>query len=469
MDTVFLNNTQLKTANNKSERRAIITLAIPTIVAQVAQAGLGVIDTIMAGHHSAEVLAAIALGTNLFNPVIVFTIGIMLVLNPMSAQLNGKKSWGDIRELLHNGIMLALLLVIPSFILLRNLEPLLYQLGIDHSVIPVTQGYLEALSWGLPGLYLFFALRFINEGLFSNKIVMYVAVSALPLNVLMNYWFMYGGLGLAPMGAVGVGWATDVAYFYMFVVLLVFTAKTSRYDHIGFFKNWHKPNIDTVKEMLRLGLPMGLSIGLEILLFAAVGLMVGSYGIAQMAGHQVAINISSLGYMIPLGLSFALTARVGFHIGEGNPIQAKRSGYLGIRMSFFIMLTSAVLLITFPTVFASLYSGDKAVLAVATQLLFFAALFQLSDGAQVTAMGALRGLKDSKIPMYICAFAYWVIGFPVGYWMAEYQGYGITGYWMSMIFGLSVAAVMLIARFVKLSNLQKPGQPDKHDIVVDGG
>ncbi|NQZ09225.1 MAG: MATE family efflux transporter [Algicola sp.] len=466
MDTVFLNTNPLK-KSNKSESRAIITLAIPTIIAQLAQAGLGVIDTIMAGHHSAEALAAIALGTNLFNPVIVFVIGIMLVLNPMSAQLNGKKSWGDIRALLHNGIMLSLLLVIPSFIILRSFEPLLYLLGIDASVIAVAQGYLEALSWGLPGLYLFFALRFINEGLFSNKIVMYVALSALPLNVLVNYWFMYGGLGLAPMGAVGVGWATDVAYLYMFVILLVFTAKTSRYDHIGFFKHWPKPDVKTVKEMLKLGLPMGLSIGLEIMLFAAVGLMVGSYGIAQMAGHQIAINISSLGYMIPLGLSFALTARVGFHIGTGNPEQAKRSGYLGIGMSFFIMSFNAVLLISFPTVFASLYSEDKAVLAVATQLLFFAGLFQLSDGAQVTAMGALRGIKDTKIPMYISAFAYWVIGFPAGYWMAEYQGYGIRGYWMSMIFGLSVAAVMLIMRFVKLSNLKGQGQQDKHDTVVD--
>ncbi len=457
-----MNTTPSKTSSNRIESQALIALAIPTIIAQLAQAGLGVIDTIMAGNHSAKALAAIALGNNLFIPIIVLVTGIMLVLNPMTAQLNGKKSYGEIRALFHNGLFLSLLLAIPSFILLRNLEPVFHQLGIDAAMIPIAQGYLEALSWGLPGLYLFFALRFTNEGLFSNKIIMYIAISALPLNVLLNYWFIYGGFGLEAMGAVGVGWATGLVYFYMFTVMLLFTFMTSRYQHIGLFTHWHKPDVHTLKELLKLGVPMGFSLGLEVALFAAVGLMVGTYGINQMAGHQVALNISSLTYMIPLGLSIALSSRVGFHVGAGNPKLAKSVGYLGIGMSFFVMSTSAILLVSFPEMFASLYSNDEAVLAVTIQLLFFAALFQLSDGAQVTAMGALRGIKDTKVPMYICAFSYWVIGFPAGYWMAEYEGYGIRGYWMSMIFGLSVAAVMLIIRFVKLSNLK-----DQHDVVAE--
>ncbi|MFT5164552.1 MAG: MATE family multidrug resistance protein [Alteromonadaceae bacterium] len=444
--------TATKFQQNKTETRQILNLAVPAIIAQLAQMGMGVIDTIMAGHHSGEALAAIAIGINLMNPVIVFVIGILLALNPMVAQLNGKEDWAKIRVLFQSGMVLALLLVIPSFIILRSLEPVLNIIGLDSAIIPVTQGYLEAISWGLPGLYLFLALRFANEGLFSNKAIMLIAISALPLNVLFNYWFMYGGLGVPAMGVVGVGWATGIIYFYMFVALLLFTLRTRRYRHIGIFNQQLKPDFAAIKETIELGVPIGLSIGLEVALFAAVGLMIGSYGIAQIAGHQIAINIASLTYMVPLGLSVAITSRVGYHIGRDQPLQAKSSGYLGIIMALCLMVCCATLLILFPNLFASFYSEDTAVITVASQLLFFAALFQLSDGIQVASMAALRGMKDTRIPVYISAFSYWVIGFPVGYWFAEVQGYGVKGYWIAMISGLFIAAILLTSRFISAIN-----------------
>jgi MATE family multidrug resistance protein len=442
----------LRTTDNKTETQKIIALAIPSIITQLAQTGLNVIDNVMAGHYSAEALAAIAIGSNLYTPVIVFAIGIILVLNPMIAQLNGKGAYGEIRSLFQNGVFLSLLLVLPSFLLLRNFEPVLYQLDIDSRLIPVTQGYMDALSWGLPGLYLFFALRFANEGLFTNKIIMLIAVAALPLNVLLNYLFIYGGLGIPSMGPVGVGWATATVNYFMFGALLLFTARAHRFKHIAFFSHWQKPDFKVLKDLLKVGVPMGMSIGLEVALFALVGLMIGSYSIAEIAGHQIAINIASLSYMMPFGLSIAITARVGYHIGSNKPLMAKSSGYLGIIMSLAIMVVNAALLVAFPAVFASLYSSDSAVVAVTTQLLFFAALFQLSDGIQMASTGALRGLKDTKIPMYISAFAYWAIGFSTGYYTAEVLEYGVKGYWVGLICGLSVAAILLTARFFKLIN-----------------
>jgi MATE family multidrug resistance protein len=438
--------------NNKTETQHLLALAIPTILAQLAQTGLGVIDTIMAGNYSPQALAAIAIGLNLFNPIMILVIGIVLSINPIAAQLNGDKQYDKIRRLFHNGIVLSLLLVIPSIILLRNCQPLMRLIGIEESLITLSQGYLDALSWGLPGFYLFFALRFINEGLFANKIVMYVAISALPLNVVLNQWFIYGGFGLPEMGAVGTGWATTVSYFYMFAAMLIYTAKTKRYDHIKFFSRWHKPDIKSQLELLKLGVPMGLSLCLEVALFAAVGLMIGTYTIAEIAGHQIALNISSITYMLPLGLSIAITSRVGYHIGRNQPLMAKNTGYLGIIMSFITMIFSVVLFISFPTEITSLYTDDQAVITVSSQLLFFAALFQLSDGIQVSASGALRGLKDTKIPLLICGVAYWIIGFPLGYWFAEELGWGVKGYWIAMISGLSVAAILLAARFYKLIN-----------------
>ncbi len=461
-------NTSPKTHRNDTETKQILTLAIPAIIAQLAQMGMGVIDTIMAGHHSAEALAAIAMSLNLMNPVIILIIGILLPLNPMIAQLNGKQHWQQIGVHLQSGMALALLLTVPCFFIIRNFNPLFPIIGLEEAVIPIANGYLSAYSWGLPGLFLFLALRFANEGLFSTKAIMQVALSALPLNVGLNYWFMYGGLGIEAMGAIGVGWATTVLHYYLFIVMLLFTMKTSRYRHIDIFglagkTGWLRAGIAScksrvkltvIKEIITLGVPMGISIGLEVSLFAAVGIMIGSYGTEQIAGHQIAVNIASLSYMMPLGLSIAITARVGFHIGRDKPLEAKSVGYLGIIMALLIMIFNATIFISFPMTLASIYSNDIAVATIASQLLVFAAIFQLSDGIQVVAIGALRGMKDTKIPVLISIIAYWLIGFPAGYWFAEVQGYGVKGYWIAMISGLFLAAIMMTGRFMTLINIR---------------
>lgn len=446
------------------ETQKLSTLAIPAIIAQLAQAGLGVIDTIMAGHHSAEALAAIAIGANIFTPVIVFIVGIMLVLNPLVAQLNGEKDYKQLAQVFHNGMFLGLILAAPSALLLQQTEWLLTAIGTDKSLIPLTTGYLDALCWGLPSLYLFFALRFTNEGLFGNKIIMYIALSTLPLNVLANQWFIYGGFGLEPMGAVGVGWATNFVYSYMFITLLIITAKTKNYRHLELFSRWHKPDWQVIKHTLKIGIPMGMSIGLEVALFAAVGLMISTYTIHQIAGHQVALNISTMCYMIPLGLSTAITARVSFHIGSGQPQRAKIAGWSGIGMALVIMSCSVMMLLAFPEGIVSVYSKDTGVMAVAIQLLLFCAMFQLSDGTQVASAGALRGLKDTKVPMYFSALSYWVIGFPLGYYLAEHQQMGIDGYWIALITALTIAATLMLLRFRLMINRQskRPKQVLSH-------
>lgn len=445
-----------KTRLKLIETKTLSTLALPAIIAQLAQAGLGVIDTIMAGRHSAEALAAIAIGANVFNPVIVFIVGVMLVLNPMIAQLNGEKDYKQLAQVFHNGLFLGLILTIPSALLLQQTEWVLTTIGTDKSLIPLTTGYLDALCWGLPSLYLFFALRFTNEGLFGNKIIMYIALSTLPLNVVANHWFINGGFGLEPMGAVGVGWATNLVYSYMFITLLIITAKTKNYRHLDLFSHWHKPDWQVIKQTLKVGVPMGMAIGLEIALFATVGLLISTYTINQIAGHQVALSIATMCYMIPLGLSTAITARVGFHVGSNRPHRAKIAGWSGIGIAVFVMTFAITILLTFPEVIVGFYSSDEGVVAVAVHLLFFAAMFQLSDGTQVASAGALRGLKDTKIPMYFSGISYWLIGFPLGYYLAEYQDMGIDGYWIALVTGLSVAALLMLTRFrLMINRLQK--------------
>jgi len=441
----------IKNPEHRLESKQLLALAAPAIMAQFAQMSLGVIDTIMAGRYSAEALAAIAIGVSIFNPIIVFIIGIFLALSPITAQYNGQGNQQGVRQAFQRGLILSVLLAIPSSILLYNLEPILWAIGITPEVIPLANGYLQALVWGLVPLYCFFALRFCNEGMFAAKAVMYCSIAAIPFNMVFNYWFINGGLGVPAMGAVGVGWATVVVWSVMATGLFGYTFFAKRYNGYRLFNDWALPKFKHFSEIFKLGLPMGLGLGMEVALFGAVGLMIGRYSVPDIAGNQIAINISSLAYTISLGLSIAVTARVGYHIGKKDLTQARDTGLIGICFGLLISCLTASVIIIFDQQLAAMFTNDPVVSTVAVQLLAMAALFQLSDGIQVNASGALRGMKDTKVPMYICAIAYWLIGFPVGYVLAEHYGMGVTGYWVALISGLSVSAVLMTHRFFSLT------------------
>ena len=429
------------------ESKALLKLAAPAILAQLAQMSLGVIDTIMAGRFSADALAAIAIGVSIFNPILVFIIGIFLALSPIVAQFNGEGNHTGVRQALQSGLILAVLMAIPSALLLQSLEPILWAIGITSEIIPLTVGYLDALAWGLIPLYGFFALRFFNEGMFAAKAIMYCSLAAIPFNVVCNYWFINGGWGVEAMGAVGVGWATVVVWSVMGLSLLVYTIFSKRYQSLGLFKQWLKPHISQYQEILKIGIPMGVGLGMEVALFGAVGLMIGRYTVPDIAGHQIALNIASMAYTMSLGLSVAVTARVGYHIGKKNQRQARDTGYIGIAFGVFISCFTASAMVLFNREFATIFSTDEVVISIAMQLILLAAVFQLSDGIQVNASGALRGMKDTKVPMFISTIAYWVIGFPVGYVLAEHFNMGVSGYWIAIISGLTVSAILMTKRF----------------------
>jgi len=250
------------TPSYKLESKELLKLAVPAILAQLAQMSFGVIDTIMAGQYSADALAAVAIGVSIFNPIIVFVIGIFLALSPIAAQYNGDENKLGITRTFQTGVVMSLFLALPSAILLHSLEPLLWGLGITPSIIPLASGYLNILAWGVFPLYFFFSLRFCNEGMFANKAIMYCSLIALPFNVVCNYWFINGGLGLPAMGAIGVAWATLVVWTIMAVSLLAYTLTANRYKEYNLFSQWLKPRIEDYKEILTVGLPMGIGLGL---------------------------------------------------------------------------------------------------------------------------------------------------------------------------------------------------------------
>jgi MATE family multidrug resistance protein len=268
----------------------------------------------------------------------------------------------------------------------------------------------------------------------------------------LNYVFMYGKLGAPPLGAVGAGLGSGLTFWLMFLFLAVYTATAKIYREFDIWGAVERPDWPAMGHLLEVGLPIGGSFLLQAGLFTVVALIMGSFGTVVVAAHAVTLNYASLIFMIPLGVGMATTALVGQAIGRGAPRVAQRLGYVGIGMCLLLMCVSAALTIANASGIAELYSSDRDVIVLSTSLLFIAAVLQLGDGSQVTAAGALRGIKDTKVPLLINAFVYWCVGFAVAYLLGVILGYGARGVWFALCSCLWIAAILLTLRFRKVMN-----------------
>lgn len=433
------------------ESSALIKIAIPAILAQLAQMTLGVVDTLMAGNYSKHALAAVGTGANTFMIIFSLYLGLSFALNPMISHYNGQGQFKKIGKTFQMGMFIAVAFGLIALVALRNSHPALLFMGVTPDIADLTADYLRAMSWAtIPG-FLFIALRSSNEGLFSTKAIMICSFLVIPFNVLFNTWFIYGGFGLSPMGAVGVGYATSLVWTLLFLFLLIYTYKNKRYIHLDIFKNIGWPKMALIREYFSIGSPIAVGMLMEVGLFGMVGIMVARYGVDLTGAHQIAMNIATVAFMIPLGLSVAITARVGFWQGKQDYGQMRLAGYCGIGLSVFFQALSVALMLLFRHDFVGFYTDNSELITLAGSLIFLAAIFQFSDGLQINSAGALRGMKDTKIPMIYMGIAYWMFGFPIGYYLAEYQGLKVQGFWIGIIVGLSIAAVLLLTRFIRRS------------------
>lgn len=443
----------LKTEKYNFRKEAGLTLKIglPVIIAQLLQMSMNFVDTVMAGNLSAQDLAAVAVGGAVFMPFIMLAAGILMAVTPVVAQLVGARNFKDIGVNARQVLWLSLILSVPIFFLIRNLEFVMHFLNVTPAIIPVAQGYLDAISWGVFAVCGYMALRFFNEGLSATRPGMYFALLGVFVNVIGNYVFMYGKLGFPELGARGCGYASSVVGLVMFLGMLIFTMNYKPYKRFDIFSSFRKPEWPYLKELLQVGVPIGLSSTMEVSMFALVSLLMGSLSTIAVAGHQVAINFAAMTFMVPFGLSTAITTRVGNAIGKGTMYEARRRGYIGISLATFFMCITAVVMYLVPDMIASMYTQDAAVQKVAISLIYMAAIFQISDGLQVSGYGALRGLKDTKIPMFVNFVAYWLVGLPMGYYLGIVRGVGPQGLWIGLIAGLTIAAVLHNVRFYKLT------------------
>lgn len=434
------------------ETRTLLQLAGPVMVAQLAQTANGFVDTLMAGQAGAEDLAAVALGTSLWLPLYLFIVGIMTSTSAIVSHLYGGGRTDAIGPAAHQAIWISLPLGLISVVLLRNTAPLLHLLQIDPKLIPLTQTYLEGISWGFPAICFFLALRFYAEGMGQPRPVMIVSVVGLLANIPLNYIFIFGKLGLPAMGGPGCGWATAIVMWLMAACMAGYAVMLDRQFDSGLKWMLGKLNTRQIIDMLRLGIPIGLSIFFEVSVFCVIALLVATLGTTVIAGHQVALNVASLVFMIPLSLSLAFGVRLGHCVGAGDKTALDHVAIAGMLLvALFAALNATVMGLAREPI-AALYSNDADVVSLATQLLWFAAFFQLSDGLQVGAAGALRGLKDTRYPMVITLVSYWVVALSIGYSLAfglwGFPAMGAKGFWIGLLAGLSCAALLLNTRLI---------------------
>ncbi len=433
--------------NKLAELKQIAVIALPMIAAQLLQVGMGVIDTLMAGRIDALSIAAIAMGASVWFFVMLIGVGVMLALTPIISQHIGANNHPLIREELRQGFWLSLLTGAVMIMLALSLASLMPILGIEPEIIPAATNYIVWVCWSLPFSLIYLVPRSFNDANGNTMPMLWIQLVLLPLNVLGNYIFMYGNFGFPAMGASGAALATGLAQMLGCLALFGYTLWAPRYREYDLRKRMTPPDWPHILQTLKLGLPIAVAMGMEASLFTTTALLMGRFGVDAAAGHQIAINLASLTFMIPLGVSTALTVRVGQAVGAKQLLQARKRGFLGVSVCGALTMISASCFWLFGSWLAGLYTDDKAVINIASQLLIMAALFQVVDGLQVGAVGVLRGYKDTTIPMLIAVFCYWGIGMGTAVWFGIFDGMGPTGLWLGLVAGLFAAAVILNYRF----------------------
>jgi MATE family multidrug resistance protein len=427
-----------------AELRALLALAVPVVVVQVGMMLMGVVDTLMVGHLSPAALAAVALGNLYFFSVVIFGMGVLMALDPVIAQAVGAMDHPAIARGLQRGLLLAAALSVPAMMLLWPAGSALALLRQPAEVVPLATTYIRLM---VPGVLPFLAFTVFRQALQSmghmRPIVLTIVVANL-LNLFLNWTLIYGHLGAPALGVAGSAWATTISRWAMGLLVLGLGWPALHHDLLPI-----RPEVFQLRplgRMLRLGAPIGAQLELEYSAFGLTGVVMGWLGTNQMAGHQIAINLASLTYMVPLGVSASAAVLVGQEIGRGNQAGARRAAgsALVVGTSFMAAMGSVMLLA--PRLLASAYTDAPAVLAVASALIPLAGVFQIFDGIQVVAGGILRGLGDTRSPMIINAIGFWLVGIPAGLLLGLRAGLGAPGLWWGLVCGLASVAVILLGR-----------------------
>jgi MATE family multidrug resistance protein len=429
-------------------------------LAQLALTSLGFIDTVMSGWVGTDDLAAIGLGSSIMLPVFIFSTGVLLALTPIIAKRHGANDSEAIGRYFIQGLWLSIPLGLLSLWVLMSLDGLLMQLSLSPIVFQLTSDYLFYIAFGLPGVALYQALRFFWEGLGTTLPTMWISFMALVVNIPLNALFIYGYGIVEPMGAAGCGVASAIVMWLMFFLGLVYVLRASlTAPFVRISQQWFPQWRQGMADILNLGLPNSMALMFEVSLFSFIAVFIAPLGAVVIAGHQVAISFTSLAFMLPLSLAMAITVRVGRGFGTNDREAVLTSLYVGLGSAFLIGVLLSLLTYLLRHHIVALYTKDSEVLWLASLLLVYAAYYQIFDAVQAACAGALRGLHDTKVTMLVTFVSYWGIGMAGGYVLAYTDWLtptpiGVQGFWLGIVVGLFLAAVLLFLRLRRQFRVQ---------------
>jgi multidrug resistance protein, MATE family len=425
----------------RGELRPTLRLALPLVLAEIGWMSMAIVDTMMVGRlpNSAVAIGAVSIGSNIFHVLAFFGEGLLIGLDTLVSQAFGAGRREDCYRSLINGVYLSVVMtpLIAAPVLL--FRPFLKHIHVESAIAELAVPYTYALAAGLLPLLLYFALRRALQAMDIVRPVAFALVTANLVNLIGNYVLIYGKFGFPEMGVAGSGWSTAVARLYMVTVLVGYLFWYDRRHHTDLLKTPVEIDLKRIRYLLALGFPAAMQITMEISVFALVAALIARLGPVALASHQIALNTVAFTYMVPLGISSAAAVRVGQALGRKDPLGAATAGNTAILLGGAFMFCMSVVLLIFPRYVALMYTSDVVVIRSTIGLLAVGAAFQLFDGIQTVATGALRGTGDTRTPM-LCHFSgYWLIGLPLGIYLCFWKAWGVIGLWT----GLSLALILI--------------------------
>ncbi|PZO59899.1 MAG: MATE family efflux transporter [Phormidesmis priestleyi] len=438
------------------EARAFLKLAIPLATAQLAQFAVGFVDTIMMGHLSTASLAAGGLASTTFQMLLTIITGFVMSVGVLAAEAHGAGKKDQLTGLARQGLWLSLLLAAPFMILLWEMTPLLRALHQPEAVINLAQHYFNGISWGVLPAIGFAMLRGYLAAFSLANVVTAIVTLGTVFNIVCNYVLGFGKLGFARMELLGLGLGSTLSLWLMFGLFAAYILRHPELSRYRFWRGWKHPNKVILRQLMAVGLPIAVTLTLELGMFLAVSYMAGSLGAEVLAAHQIAFQTMALIFMVPLGMSQAVTARVGLWFGRGSRAGVRLAGWVAIASAVTFLLFSALTLVIIRPVMIGLFIDlqnpqNAPVIELAMNLLLVSAIAQMIDGVQRVTMSALYGLQDTRVPMILSAIAFWGIGLTASYILCFLFNWGAVGLWIGQYTGVAVAAVIFVWRFHRLT------------------
>jgi MATE family multidrug resistance protein len=424
--------------------RVVLKLAVPVALGELGWMAMTTVDTIMVGRLGPAAIGAIGIGSSAFYSFAIFGMGLLLGLDTLVSQSYGAGDREDCHKSLTQGFHLAVAMTVPLMILFVLMPPIFRWLGIVPPVEALAGKFIVTLSFSTPPLLLYAAFRRYLQAMGHVRPVMFVLITANLINWFFNWLLIEGNWSFPALGVAGSALSTCFARLYMAGGLAFFIWWFERGLKPGFRNLIQKPDRRRLKRLIQLGFPAATQILLEVAAFGAAAVLAGRLTPIALAAHQIAINCASLTFMVPLGIASAAAVAVGQALGRREPQRARRNGFIAIGLGCSFMLCSRLSFVLIPKPILNIYTHDSTVLATGVGLLVIAALFQLFDGIQTIATGALRGLGETRGPMLINLAAYWLFGLPIGYVLCFHRGLGIYGLWWGLTLALVAIALMLL-------------------------